>query len=170
MDVWTLKEILLDHDYEKFFKVKGDCAVDIGSALGDFSIYSSKKVKRVLAFDPKPVMNKLIKKNLEINNVDNVEVYKEKVTSLNQIFKKYKIRKCDFLKVDCEGGEYQIFKNASKDTLKKTKNIAFEIHFFKKTNRSEYEKLKKKLQSNGFKLKEVENPVHDYLLFLYASR
>jgi len=37
---------------------------------------------------------------------------------------------CDFLKVDCEGSEYDVFKYASNETMKRIKRLAIEFHNF----------------------------------------
>jgi len=44
MDIWTIKEVVVDQCYEKFRNVKkNDVVIDIGASIGDFSILSSKK-------------------------------------------------------------------------------------------------------------------------------
>jgi hypothetical protein len=169
LDVWTLKEVILDDNY--YAKdISENTVVDVGSALGDFSILVSDNAKRVLAFDPDRGLIKLMRRNLKMNNVTNVETYQEAVTSLNELFSKYRLGYNCFVKVDCEGAEYGIFKNVSSHTLKKIDRIAFEIHFFNKGQRDKYRNLKKRLVEAGFKLTETPNPVHEYLRFLYASR
>ena len=81
---------------------------------------------------------------------------KEKVTvdctTLEEIFKKEKIKKCDFLKIDCEGAEYEILYNTPKNILNKIKKIALEFD-----NIDDYEKnclfLKEFLEKEGFIVK-----------------
>jgi hypothetical protein len=171
LDVWTLKEVVLDDDYRLGDVTKApDTVIDIGSALGDFSIMASSRAERVLAFDPDIKLMKLMKKNVQLNDANNIEMRSEKVESLNAVFKKYKVEENCFLKVDCEGGEYKIFQNVSMSYLKKIDNISFEIHLFNTSSKNKYKVLKKKLKRGGFKLEEVPNPVHDCLKFLYASR
>jgi hypothetical protein len=92
------------------------------------------------------------------------------VTSLDKIFRKFNIKKCDFLKIDCEGCEYEIFKNTSKSTLTKIFSIVMELHFFNSKQKVKYSLLKKRLKSNGFILKEIKNPVHESILLLFAER
>ena len=51
MDIWTLKETLIDKQYEKFNKIeKDDLVIDIGAAIGDFSISASKRANKVIAY------------------------------------------------------------------------------------------------------------------------
>ncbi|HLF54672.1 MAG TPA: FkbM family methyltransferase [Candidatus Nanoarchaeia archaeon] len=51
-----------------------------------------------------------------------------KATTLPEFFKKNKITKCDFLKLDCEGAEYDILLNLDAKTLGKIKKIVCEYH------------------------------------------
>lgn len=68
--------------------------------------------------------------------------------SLDALFKKLRIERCDFLKIDCEGGEYGILKDASSETMKKIRRIAMEYH---SAGRGEsVNTLRRQLQSHGF--------------------
>jgi len=49
-------------------------------------------------------------------------------TTLSDIFRKYEINKCDILKLDCEGEEYNILLNASDEILAKIVKIVGEYH------------------------------------------
>jgi FkbM family methyltransferase len=48
--------------------------------------------------------------------------------SLDELFARFKIAHCDFLKVDCEGSEFDIFAAASAQTLRAIAAIALECH------------------------------------------
>ena len=48
--------------------------------------------------------------------------------SLEHIFNQNKIQYCDFLKMDCEGAEFEILINTKKLVLKKIRLIAGELH------------------------------------------
>ena len=171
MDVWVIKEIILDRQYERLRPVKKeDSVIDIGAAFGDFSIYAAQKAKRVYAYDPNSHRIDLLKKNMIINNCHNITVINQAATSLDEILKKNKISHCHFLKIDCEGAEYTIFQKASKESLKKIDHIAFEIHLFTPRMHRSYAKLKNLLAANGFELRECSNAVHNYLKFLFATR
>jgi len=53
---------------------------------------------------------------------------------IDQLFKDYNIKSCEFLKMDCEGAEYDILLNASDKTLGKIKKIAISTHDVEKYN------------------------------------
>ncbi len=48
--------------------------------------------------------------------------------TLQNIFEKYKIEKIDFLKMDCEGAEFEIVMNTPSIILDKIQKISMEIH------------------------------------------
>jgi FkbM family methyltransferase len=48
--------------------------------------------------------------------------------SLDDLFSRYRLPRCDFLKVDCEGSEFNLFTTASSQTLEKIAAIAVEYH------------------------------------------
>jgi len=47
---------------------------------------------------------------------------------LKRIFDEYKIEKCDFLKIDCEGMEYRILRALPEEYFKRIKKISLEYH------------------------------------------
>jgi hypothetical protein len=47
---------------------------------------------------------------------------------MQQIFDTHKLSRVDLLKVDCEGGEYDIFPSMSDDLYSRIANIVFEYH------------------------------------------
>jgi FkbM family methyltransferase len=50
------------------------------------------------------------------------------VVSLDRLFSTYEIDACGLLKLDCEGAEYEILLNASRDVLSKIRRISMEYH------------------------------------------
>jgi len=169
MDIWTLKETLIDKQYEKFNKIeKDDLVIDIGAAIGDFSISASKRANKVIAYECDPERVMLMEKNIKLHQAKNIIVKDEKALSLNQILEK--LKKVDFLKVDCEGCEYQIFKNAQKSALDKIEYIAMETHLFDEKMQANFLKLIKSFEKNGFLITVVDNQVHDYICYLFAKK
>ena len=51
-----------------------------------------------------------------------------KVVTIDHIFHRFAIERCDLLKLDCEGAEYDILFNASISTLARVRRIAMEYH------------------------------------------
>ncbi len=87
---------------------------------------------------------------------------------LDDVFEVNALSVCDFLKMDCEGGEFDILFNASAATLKKIRNICLEYHDgateFSHTDLVAY------LRQRGFQVRTSPNPVHNRLGFLYAHQ
>ena len=92
-----------------------------------------------------------------------------KANFLEKIFQENKLIKCDFLKIDCEGCEYQLFNGIAPKTLSKIRYLSMEVHFFNKEMEEKYRELKALLINNKFSLREVENPVHRQIKLLYAK-
>ena len=169
MDIWTLKEVLLDKQYQMFKKVpKAGYIIDIGAGIGDFSIQSAQKGCKVIAYECDSERISLLRENLKLNKITTVKVRAQRAKSLKKILKKINI--CSFLKMDCEGEEYQIFKNATRSDLDKVKYIAMEAHKFNNKMKIEFTNLIDKLKKNGFRLKIVQNPVHEYICYVFASK
>lgn len=81
----------------------------------------------------------LISKSLEKRTV--------KTYTLNHIIQKYGIEYIDVLKLDCEGSEYTILDNLSKNTMMKIQSIILEYHDVQRIAR-----LVTKLESHGYRI------------------
>jgi len=170
IEIWTIKEVVLDKQYEVHREVKkNDIVVDIGAAIGEFTIYAGKKANLVYAFEVNKNRTFRLKSNIQENKLNNIIVVNEKVTSLNKVFNDLNIEKCNFLKIDCEGCEYEIFESISLTVLNKIEYIAMEVHFFNSEMQNKYKDLIK-LLSKHFNIVETQNPVHSNLAFLYAVK
>jgi FkbM family methyltransferase len=79
MDVWIIKETCLDRDYENLGGQLQDgwTVMDIGAALGDFSVYVARQYRRstVFAYEPFPESFELLQKNIALNRVTNVHSF-----------------------------------------------------------------------------------------------
>ena len=168
-------EIFVDKIYEKFALVKEhDIVVDIGSNVGAFG-YSikDKNVKKIYCIEPSNglietlsgnlngmplcIINKAISNknqdNVELSNSDNI--FSHIGNSYSTIsFKKFiednNISSIDFLKIDCEGGEYEIFNEENRDyIINNVKNIALEWHFLNE-NTIENFKIFRNYYLNGY--------------------
>jgi FkbM family methyltransferase len=145
----VVTEIFEDNIYERFFQVeKDDIVVDIGASIGPFT-YSilHKNPKHVYCIEPSEaefptlVKNTIgypvthILKGIGDSNSSYVEQdniygfsHMESIT-FNKFKELYNIDKIDFLKIDCEGGEYNMFNNDNLDWIKHNiKKISGEWH------------------------------------------
>lgn len=125
------KEVFQDKIYERFFEVEeNDIVLDIGASIGPFT-YSilNKNPKHVICIEPsvsefftlventKYYNVTCINKSLSLNNITlNSSVYGSEGIpletpgiSFEKLIDLYNLNKIDFLKTDCEGGEYSIF-------------------------------------------------------------
>ncbi len=88
--------------------------------------------------------------------------------TLKQIFKENKINRCNFLKIDCEGAEYDILFNCPKEVLKKIEKIAMEFHDFDKKHN--HLRLKQYLLKNAFRTIVSDEKPLERVGMLYAVR
>lgn len=169
MDIWTLKEVIVDKQYEECRKIENnDFVIDIGAAIGDFSIYAAQKANRVVAYEISDERVFLMKRNLIQNGISNVVIKHSKATSLKQIMED--VDRCNFFKIDCEGGEYEIFRDARKTDLDKINHIAMEAHTFNKKMEEEFLNLLNILKQNNFNVSVIPNQVHSNICFVFASK
>ena len=138
-----LEEIFNERIYEKEFQVeKGDTVVDVGASVGPFT-YSilPNNPSRVFCIEPSNREFETLKKNLPHQNVTLINKgisATNSIVSSNMLFggetemegitfqsflKENNIDVINFMKTDCEGGEYDIFTidnfSILKDTLRK---------------------------------------------------
>ncbi|HEU4324189.1 MAG TPA: FkbM family methyltransferase [Roseiflexaceae bacterium] len=88
--------------------------------------------------------------------------------SLDAIFETHQIAQCDYLKIDCEGAEYDIFFTASPETLRKIRHISLEYH--NDVTRFSYVDLMDFFVRHGFTVTHTPNPAHTHIGFLHAYR
>jgi FkbM family methyltransferase len=127
-------EVFNERIYEKFFNVQdGDIVFDAGASIGIFG-YSviGQNPKKIYCVEPSQEEMETLKNNIPsglgvylnygISNIDGEivlnDVYENgettssksfRVSKFSTIIEENNIEKIDFLKTDCEGGEYDIF-------------------------------------------------------------
>ncbi len=88
--------------------------------------------------------------------------------SLSDILNENQLEHCDFLKMDCEGCEFDVLLNTPAAVLEKIERICLEYHDGV-TNFS-HKDLVEYLSKLEFGVETHPNPAHSYLGFLYAFR
>ena len=140
------KEIFEDNTYERYFEVEeGDIVVDLGASLGPFTYkILPKNPKQCYVVEPLSYQIDILYKNV---GRDNVKIIQGAITDKKKIdvtwdnisesvptftFKEFLdengINKIDFLKCDCEGGEYDVFQKSNIEFLKTIPKIVTEFH------------------------------------------
>lgn len=167
----AISEIFVDDVYGKLW-LRGQTIVDIGANIGDSVIYfAAKGAKNIIAFEPFRSSFYIMRKNININRINNVKLINNavldktkiikipnngtysstvnsrgntptKVTTLKEITDNYDITD-GILKIDTEGAEYDIILSQANDTLRKYRQIMIEYHYG-------YKNLEEKLKDAGF--------------------
>ena len=153
------KEIFIDNLYQKFFQVdEGDIVFDVGASSGPFTYYiKEQNPEKVYCFEPHPDLYQTLVENVADENVicvnkailgvngdtetfglfnptiteTCVEENRATVnaTTLKSFIEENGIQRIDFLKTDCEGGEYDMFNDENLHWIKNNvKKIVGEFH------------------------------------------
>ena len=143
-------EIFNQRIYEKFFTVEeNDVVLDVGASTGIFT-YSilDNNPKHVFCIEPSFDQFYTLNKNTIHGNVtcinkaitskngvsNDIEAYndvesKHYTITFKKFIENYNIQQIDFLKTDCEGGEYDIFNTENLFWIKQNvKKVAGEFH------------------------------------------
>jgi FkbM family methyltransferase len=89
-------------------------------------------------------------------------------TTLGEIFRDLDIPRCDFLKVDCEGAEYDILMGADAGTLDRIAHLSIEYH--DGVTAFSGAALAAWLEGRGFRVRRIPNPAYPRTLgWLFAT-
>lgn len=159
--------------YEMFSCIvkPNDVVVDLGANVGFFTDKIASTASKVISVEGAPELFSCLVKNtyqhqnieyLNANIISDRNVKEKNIWSyrpsrlninLKQLFEIYELDRIDFLKVDIESAEYDIFyEGFSSDLLSKIKNISMEVHLDQFN--PDLEKLEKLLRC--FKNKKIE--------------
>lgn len=152
------EEIILGNIYQKFFNVeKNDVVVDVGASSGPFTKSILKNApKKIYCLEPSKNLYKTLSSNFK--DVDNIICINKGIinvdgkTEFNGIYNpkgyytggnpsladgikfstfinEYNIKTIDFLKLNCEGGEYDIFNSENEEWIfNNVRKISGEFH------------------------------------------
>ncbi len=83
MDVWLIKEVCLDRDYERGFTAlePGWTILDVGAGFGEFAVDAALRfpTSRVLAFEPDPDSLRRLRENASRNGVTNLQAFPDAI-------------------------------------------------------------------------------------------
>ena len=93
------------------------------------------------------------------------------VVSLDSVFEEYEIDRCDLMKIDIEGHEYEVLYESSDSTLAKIQTIAGEYHDVSPEDpRTRIENFERYLQELGFRVDVVPHRKKPNHGMFFASR
>ena len=88
--------------------------------------------------------------------------------ALADLFHEHAIERCDLLKIDCEGAEYDILLQSDASVLDKIRHIVLEYH--DGVTAYAHTDLAAFLRQHGYRVAVRRNQAHDDLGYLYAWR
>ena len=96
------------------------------------------------------------------------ETQATQTTTLERIFHKNRIEKCDLIKMDCEGAEFNILYNAPKSIFDKVSHIFMEYHDW--IEGESHKELKTYLEKLGYRVEKYPNNKMKELGFFWCSK
>lgn len=158
-----------------------DIVIDAGANVGDFTIKAAHKAKKgkVIAIEPIPEYVEIIKQNVSINSLNNVEIINAALSNttgltkisidsvsssiiskkdysievqtitLNDVLKRLPSKKEVVLKMDIEGAERLVFEDPS--FLDRVRELSIELH-----GSENIQTITSILKQNGYKIKEFK--------------
>lgn len=177
--VWQYKEIFADENYKFLTNAPNPVIFDCGANIGISCLFFSRNypTAKIKAFEADPNIAKILKENLDKNNIINVEVIDKAVWIDNNgvdmsldgadgasIYSKVnttkvpsvrlkdlieKEKKINMLKIDIEGAEYDVLKDC-RNSLSNVENIFIEYHSFENSSQKLSEILQI-LEQNKFR-------------------
>jgi 16S rRNA G966 N2-methylase RsmD len=144
----NLDEIFLMRVYGQA-NLKGRSVIDIGASIADTPIYfASMGASKVYGFEPDVERYGLALQNINLNNMtDKIQIFNTEANSesLANLILQYGLKNV-FLKIDCEGCEYEMIANTEDDMFQNIRDVVLEYHKNPKP-------LIERLAKLGFKVK-----------------
>jgi len=136
-------EIFTKQPY-RHLSVNGKAVHDVGSSVGDTAVYFiARGAKVVYGYESDKQRHMLAEKNKAFNGLDGFFPINVEVKHLGML---HIAHMNPVLKMDIEGGEYDVILKADKDELRRFEQIILEFHHGD-------EKLKAHLESAGFEVR-----------------
>lgn len=195
-DIVTLNEVFISKQYarpETGIKIsEGDIVFDVGASIGDFAVQASKLAEKVYSFEPSKEAFSLLKENIKLNGCKNVLAFnfglggengvktffvdasrgvisRAKISKVSDFLRMKKISRIDFLKLDCEGAEFEILYSLKRKFLKSVRYIAMEYHEISERKKGHtVRELAGYLRKNGFRVFMDKEMSETYAGHIYA--
>ena len=176
------EEVFERDSYEHIYPVQeGDVVLDLGASLGPFTWKIMDKASKVYTVEPMIDLIPTIKKNTEgfpvtiinaalsHNNgeieftddcVNNFKPKMVRTVDFKTLLKENNIDKIDFIKTDCEGGEYALISNVNLPWIKENvRNIVGEWHVGKELEQIEFKYFRDKFlpQFKNFEIYSIDS-------------
>lgn len=166
--ITILREIGNEDVYGYWREVKkGDVVVDVGSSIGPFvCTILDKEPSNVYCVEPSAKLISSLQHNVQkfnndttklhyinkaiVGQYDDVNIFSDDAsvqkTTFMEMVQENNINRIDFLKIDCEGGEYSIFSDESIEyLLNNVEYIAMEVHLnYDPSYRERFKRLRDK--------------------------
>jgi hypothetical protein len=130
-------------------RLSGRIVIDVGASIGDTSLYfASMGASKVYAFEADKSRYEVAEENIHLNGKDKIiKIMNDEANSENisELIENNHLSNI-FLKLDCEGCEYEILPNISKATYEQIDDIAMEYH-------KDSDPLITKLREEGYNVK-----------------
>ena len=90
---------------------------------------------------------------------------------LEELFRRYHVTRCHFLKLDCEGAEFEVIERLSPELAERIDKLVIEYHTLStESKRTQADRLIESLQQLGFRVVRYTDVVGTYWGMIYAKR
>lgn len=152
----------------------GELFLDIGAHVGTWAIRATRSFRHVVAFEPNPETNRILRTNVTLNRLSNIRVIQaalsDRVGEIATVESRVRVRTLDsfefrpsLVKIDTEGNELRVLQGAL-ETLRKRPGLIIETHYPESVGR-----IRSLLEPYGYSIKEISrlnrfNQVQSWLL------
>jgi FkbM family methyltransferase len=158
------KKIIGFEPNPKLYKIFSENFKGDGIQLYNYAV--SNKDSKVIFYENGDSAMSTIKE--DVNKEYRQDYFEVDAISINTLINAFNLDKIDYLKVDCEGSEFDIFESFPEEYLtNNVKKIALEFHDF--LHSENVQKLKSKIEKCGFKV-HIKNEEGVPLGMIYAKK
>jgi FkbM family methyltransferase len=147
----------------------GELFIDVGAHVGTWALRATRGFEKVVAFEPNPTANSILRKNVQLNKLTNIMVIQAVISNTagevsvgggsgkrKQAGFRIPVRTIDsfnfepsLMKIDTEGNELQVLQGAQ-ETLRRKPQLVIETHSPEAVGR-----IQALLESYGYSIREL---------------